>query len=138
MLTRSVMGLAVLFWTAAVTQADPGSPKNDGINITEIMAQIPGGAAIKPGGDESGLPKFEDVTKGMTADKGLFTLWSYPADAKDKDSEKLLCEIPASFLGEKFMLSTSFSGGGFFTGFPLDERVVQFELLDRQLLLVEP
>src|SRR6185503_13698175 len=76
--------------------------------------------------------------KGMTADKGLFTLWSYPPDAKDKDTEKLLCEIPASFLGEKFMLSTSFSGGGFFTGFPLDERVVQFELLDRQLLLVEP
>lgn len=74
----------------------------------------------------------------MKSTEGLFTLWYYPADKKDKDSEKLLCQIPQSFLGEKFMLSISFSGGGFFTGFPLEERAVQWELLDRQLLLVEP
>jgi hypothetical protein len=70
--------------------------------------------------------------------EGLFTLWFYPPDAKDKDTEKLLCQIPAGFLGEKFMLSTSFSGGGFFTGFPIDERVVRWELLDKQLLLIQP
>ncbi|MEE8147967.1 MAG: zinc-dependent metalloprotease, partial [Longimicrobiales bacterium] len=52
--------------------------------------------------------------------------------------EKLLCQIPVGFLGQKFMLSTSFSGGGFFTGFPLDERVVKWDLLDKQLLLIEP
>ncbi|MFQ5589705.1 MAG: zinc-dependent metalloprotease [Phycisphaerae bacterium] len=83
-------------------------------------------------------PKFEDVVKDMVPQKGLFTLWSYPADAKDKDKQKLLCQIPKSFLGEDFMLSVSFSGGGFFTGFPLEERVVEWELLDRQLVLVAP
>jgi hypothetical protein len=87
---------------------------------------------------KAGLPDFKVVTKDMKSDKGLFTLWYYPPTAKDKDPQKLLCQIPAGFLGEKFMLSTSFSGGGFFTGFPLDERVVQWELLGNQLLLVEP
>ena len=86
----------------------------------------------------SSLPKFDQVTKGMKSEQGLFTLWHYPPGTKDKDPEKLLCQIPSGFLGEQFILSTSFSGGGFFTGFPLDERVVRWELLDKQLLLVEP
>lgn len=97
-------------------------------------------AATAPAGREepSPYPKFEEVTKDMEAQKGLFTLWAYPTSAKDKDKEKLLCQIPAAFLGQKFMISTSFSGGGFFTGFPLDEQVVSLELLDRQLVVVEP
>ncbi len=87
---------------------------------------------------KSPYPDFKEVTKDMKSDEGMFTLWYYPAGAKDKDSEKLLCQIPSALLGENFMLSTSFSGGGFFTGFPLDERVVKWEVLDRQLLLIEP
>lgn len=83
-------------------------------------------------------PKFEDVTKDMESQKGLFILWQYPESAKDKDQQKLLCQIPAGFLGQKFMLSSSFSGGGFMTGFPIDEHVVKWELLDRQLVLIQP
>ena len=88
--------------------------------------------------EKSPFPDFEKVTKDMVSDKGLFTLWSYPPGTKDKDSQKLLCQIPSGFLGEKFMLSTSFSGGGFFTGFPLEEGVVKWELHNKHLLLIEP
>ena len=91
-------------------------------------------------------PKFEEVTKEMQAHAGLFTLWYYPPELLRKaqergliyQEEKLLCQVPFGFLGKKFMLSTSVSGGGMFTGFPLDERVVQWELFDNQLILVEP
>jgi hypothetical protein len=83
-------------------------------------------------------PEFKDVTKDMVSKEGMFTLWSYPADAKDKDTEKLLAQIPSALLGQKIMLSTSVAGGGYFTGFPLDERVVEMQILDKQLLFVQP
>lgn len=130
-----LMTMAVL--TGSVVLADP--PQGDaGLELpAEIMKMAMAGKG--PGEDEKPTyPPFEDVTKGMESTKGLFTLWSYPADAKDKDKEKLLAQIPGGFLGEKFMLSISISGGGFFTGFPWEERVVQWEMLDRQLILVEP
>jgi hypothetical protein len=114
-------------------------PEKAGIDLPpDVLIKAMSGGAVPTESQLPALPKFEDVTKDMQSAKGLFTLWYYPAEAKEKDREKLLCQIPAAFLGEKFMLSTSFSGGGFFTGFPLDERVVQWELLDRQVLLIEP
>ena len=135
--TKWVLCLTVgLSGGAVVADQPPAGETNLDLSqiISSMSGQLPAGLAVP----KEGLPDFKEVTKDMTSRKGLFTLWSYPASAKDKDPEKLLCQIPASFLGEKFMLSTSFSGGGFFTGFPLDERVVQWELLGRQLLLVEP
>jgi hypothetical protein len=110
------------------------------IEIPSHLVQMLAGsrAARVAAGEEGSFPDFDQVTRGMKSDKGLFTLWYYPPDAKDKDQEKLLAQIPAGLLGEQIMLSTSYSGGGFFTGFPLDEHVVRWELLDRQLLLIEP
>lgn len=118
--------------------ADDSPGGQDQLDLSQIMSAMSGNMGAAMSQASGGLPDFKSVTDGMTADKGLFTLWSYPAGTKDKDPEKLLCQIPVGFLGEKFMLSTSFSGGGFFTGFPLDERVVQWELLGNQLVLVEP
>jgi hypothetical protein len=106
--------------------------------VAQIVAKAAGGPPAATSAPPKPYPKFEDVTKDMVSKKGLFTLWHYPPDAKDKDQQRLLCQIPQGFLGENFMLSVSFSGGGFFTGFPLEERVVKWELLDRQLVLVEP
>ncbi len=134
---RHVFACCLAFSLALVnTQAGPPQ-EGSGPDIAESMAKAAGKNADKPSDGSSG-PKFEDVTKDMKSQTGLFTLWSYPASAKDKDSEKLLAQIPSGFLGEKFMLSLSFSGGGFFTGFPLEERVVQWEIHNKQLLLVEP
>lgn len=122
----------------AWVSTEAGPPAGDqAIDVAEMAKAAAEAKADRP--PEKGMfPKFEEVTKDMESQKGLFTLWQYPASAKDKDREKLLCQIPSGFLGEKFMLSTSFSGGGFFTGFPLDERVVQWEVLAKQLLLIEP
>ena len=88
--------------------------------------------------EEKEYPDFKEVTKGMEKREGLFTLWYYPESAQGKDKEKLLCQVPSGILGEQFMLSTSFSGGGFFTGFPLDERVVKWQIFNKQLLLIQP
>ncbi len=139
MFTRILLvGLALIGY-GAWALADEGKVADPAaIDITKIIAQMAGGppgAAAEP---EKAFPPFEEVTKGMEAHKGLFTLWYFPEESKDKDTEKLLCQVPAGMLGQKFMLSTSFSGGGFFTGFPLDERVVQWEMLNKQLLLIEP
>ncbi len=118
--------------------SEAGPPSGDqALDMSEMIKMAQGKGPNGPE-DKPEFPKFEDVTKDMEAQKGLFTLWSYPAGAKGKDSEKLLCQIPKGFLGENFMLSVSFSGGGFFTGFPLEERVVRWETLDKQLLLIEP
>ncbi|MGD2109909.1 MAG: zinc-dependent metalloprotease [Phycisphaerae bacterium] len=118
------------------TEAGPPSG-DEAIDLAKMMQMAKGGPD-KGSDDESPFPKFDEVTKDMESKKGLFTLWSYPPSAKGKDKEKLLCQVPKSFLGEDFMLSVSFSGGGFFTGFPLEERVVRWEQLDKKLLLIEP
>ncbi|MFH0983017.1 MAG: zinc-dependent metalloprotease [Planctomycetota bacterium] len=138
------MHFRMLLWCLAIqgygvcALADEAAVNPKAFDLTQIIAQMSGGSPPGAAEPEKESPPFEEVTKGMEAKKGLFTLWAYPEGAKDKDPEKLLCQIPASFLGEKFMLSTSFSGGGFFTGFPLDERVVKWQELGRQLLLIQP
>ena len=134
---RRIVLFSLLATIASSTNfaAPPGG--DQALDLSKIAMAMKGGGPPSSE-DESPFPKFEDVTKDMESAKGLFTLWSYPSGAKDKDAEKLLCQIPASFLGEKFMLSVSFSGGGFFTGFPLEERVVKWAMLDKQLVLVEP
>jgi len=121
-----IVAVLILGWIQA--QAQQPSPQT-----TEQAAKQP--AAAK---SEQEYPDFKEVTKDMEEHKGLFTLWYYPEDTKGKDKEKLLCQIPSSFLGQMFMLSTSFSGGGFYTGFPLDERVVKWEELGKTLLLIQP
>jgi hypothetical protein len=129
-----VLVAALMAWASAYAGPPDGAEAPD---MAKMIAAAKG--AADNGGDEKpAFPPFEEVTKGMESQKGLFTLWYHPAGAKDKDTENLLCQIPAAFLGEKFMLSTSVAGGGFFTGFPLDERVVQWEQLEKQLLLIEP
>lgn len=131
---RFSTALAVLL--AWVTVEAGQGTEDMAVDVSAMMKMAEGAKGEKS--DKGPFPKFEDVTKDMESKKGLFTLWSYPRGAKDKDKEKLLAQIPAGFLGEKFMLSVSFSGGGFFTGFPLEERVVKWELRGKRLVLVEP
>ena len=138
MLTRTLLLCLAVQCYASSVWADEAAKKADALDLSQIIATMSGGAPPAAADAQKEYPDFEDVTKDMEQHKGLFTLWFYPEGAKDKDTEKLLCQIPSGSLGEKFMLSTSFSGGGFFTGFPLDERVVKWEEHGRQLLLIEP
>ncbi len=137
MVRRSVMFGLALCCTFAAASADVQSG-DEAIDMAALAKMAKGGGGDKPDTDKGPFPPFDKITKDMQSHKGLFTLWDYPDGAKGKKREKLLCQIPAGFLGEKFMLSVSFSGGGFFTGFPLEERVVRWEVLDEKLLLVEP
>ena len=138
-MVRCTLPLALLAACGLMLPAVGDEPPNpNAINIREIVDVMGGAVGPAAMGDEDGLPEFGEVTKDMKSDQGLFTLWYYPPAAQDRDQQRLLAQIPADFLGEQFMLSTSIAGGGFLTGFPLDERVVRWELLDKQLLLVEP
>ncbi|MHC4333525.1 MAG: DUF5117 domain-containing protein, partial [Planctomycetota bacterium] len=132
MLYKRILITAVVLLACIQAQAQQTPPK------PSPGAAAKAGKAAKPAKPKKEYPDFKEVTKDMEEHKGLFTLWYYPADAKGKDKEKLLCQIPTRMLGKNFMLSTSFSGGGFFTGFPLDERAVKWEQFEKKLLLIEP
>jgi hypothetical protein len=137
----SLMIIAALCLPAArgdQPAADSQPTADNALDVQEMMMKMAGAAGAGEKKPDSPFPDFAKVTEDMVADKGMFTLWSYKPGAKNKDSEKLLCQIPQSMLGQRFMISTSVSGGGFFTGFPLNERVVKWEMHDRQLVLVEP
>lgn len=133
----STLSFCAAAGVALAQNAPPASPEKAlAIDLAQLMQAAGESPAAAPK-DES-FPPFAEVTKGMKSVPGFFTLWSFPPDAKDKDQERLLAQVPSRCLGEKFMLSTSMSGGGFMTGFPLDERVVMWQVQGRQLVLVEP
>ena len=131
----AVTGSCLALSAAAGDDPPRGAENLDLSSVVSLVGEMPFGLM---GAADAPFPDFKEVTKDMTKEEGMFILWRYPESAADKDQEKLLAQIPSALLGQQFMLSTSFSGGGFFTGFPLDERVVRWELLDRQLLLIEP
>ena len=138
MRSRWIAISTILALTCPATLAGPPGANQEAATIDAATLMQLAGAGGGPSSAEQSWPKFEDVTKDMESTSGMFTLWHYPASKADKDQQRLLAQIPASMLGEQFMLSTSVAGGGFYTGFPLDERVVKWELLDRQLVLVQP
>lgn len=114
----------------------PGQTNPQNLDFGSLVQMISASSSTPSRSSDEKFPDFKEVTKDMTSQAGLFTLWFYSGG--EKDPEKLLAQIPSGLLGEQFMLSTSVSGGGYFTGFPLDERVVRWELMDKQLLLVQP
>jgi hypothetical protein len=120
--------------------ADKPQPDPESIDLSAIVQMMGSSGSAAAPEDDAPYPDFKEVTKDMKpiAENTMFVLWRYPAGTPDKDTEKLLCQIPSQMLGEQFMLSISVAGGGFLTGFPLEERVVRWEVLDRELLLVEP
>lgn len=136
-LTLGVAAGAGFALAQTAPQAGERSADPQALDIASIMSQV-SAVTVAGGSSDAPLPKFEDATRGMISKPGLFTLWFYPETDQDKDQERLLAQVPAGFLGEQFMLSTSISGGGFFTGFPNYERVVRWDLMNRQLLLIQP
>ncbi len=138
------VALTVVSVLGAVAE-DRNPPTNpQSLDLSSVVKIMGGPGPMGAPGESPPLPEFAKVTEGMERvkpqDKTLFILWRYNEESrnKGKDPEKLLAQIPAQLLGQQFMLSTSFSGGGFFTGFPLTEKVVRWELMDKQLVLVEP
>lgn len=84
------------------------------------------------------FPDFAEVTKDMKADEGLFTVYRYDPNDKDKDPEKVLLRIPKALLKEDLLFATSISSGGPLTGFQGNDWLVRGEVLDKNFKLVTP
>jgi hypothetical protein len=78
------------------------------------------------------FPPIQEVTKGYEARRGFITLHV------DMKKHRVLGEIPGNLLGKPFLLAVSIAGGGYYTGWQWDDRMVLWERLDRKLVLVEP
>lgn len=130
----------IALWTSSVVWARPSRGETGAAAAapSEAAKVVAADAAKKDDKSKSPFPKFEEVTKDMEAQKGLFTLWAYPKGATNKDPEKLLCQVPSGFLGKQFVISVGFSGGGGFTSMQLDQYVVKWERMNKKLLLIEP
>lgn len=83
-------------------------------------------------------PDFKEVTKDMQEIPGLFTLYRYPQDDKEKDAEKLLCRIPKNLLDEDILFATSISSGGMFTGWMWSDYLIRWKIVGNQIKLLTP
>lgn len=87
---------------------------------------------------EDEYPKFEDVTKdhkevtGPMGETGFFPLFY------NKKTDQLLAVIPKSSLEKKFLLASSIAGGPTFAGYMWGDRVVEWQEIDKKLVLIEP
>lgn len=104
----------------------------------EALAAMKAAGADKKDAQAKRFPDFEEVTKDMKATEGLFTFYRYDPEDKTKDSEKLLCRIPAGMLGKDLLFATSISRGGFFTGWMWTDYLIQWKIVGDNLVLATP
>lgn len=126
-----------------------------GLLATSVFAQnhkpepqavaLPNASEPAKGGGEGEAAKkpkrfgdFADATKDMQALDGLFTLYRFDPNDKDRDSEKLLCKIPRALLNEDLLLATSIAAGGPMTGYQWADWLVRWEIVGTNLKLVTP
>jgi len=129
----AVIGLAV----QSPAQADSQVQDQDAV------AKAPSGAPKGPeaaDGDKKAkrFPDFKDVIKDMETTEGLFTLYRYDPNDKERDSEKLLCKIPKGLLNEDLLFATSISRGGQFTGWMWRDHLIRWEVVGKHLKMVTP
>lgn len=96
--------------------------------LLPALGQNPPGEQ-QPEGTKEEFPKFEEVTKDLQKIEGWWTLY--------RKENRLLAEIPSGHLGKPFLLATSFSRGPY-SGWMWDEILVQWERLEKKLLLIQP
>lgn len=113
----SCAAIAACFWVGVLCMAqEPEKPK-------------------QPAPPKPDFPPFEEVMKDFTevptAEPPLFTLWF------NKKTDSLRAQIPASFVGQKFLIATSMSGGPVATGFQLDHFLAYFEEMNKGLVLMQ-
>ncbi len=75
------------------------------------------------------LQPAEELLEGFKAERGLVTV--------HRKQHQAYLEVPASQLGQPFLLATSISGGPTYTGFQWQEMVCAWERIGDQLVLME-
>jgi len=84
------------------------------------------------------FPDFKEVTEGMKPTEGLFTLYRYDPQDKNRETERLLCQIPRALLEEDMLFATSISRGGSYTGWMWNDYLVRWEIVGKVLKMVTP
>ena len=105
--------------------------------VAQNGAPTPPKGAPGSGKEAKRFPDAAEVTKGMQATEGMFTLYrDDPAD-KEHDPEKLLAKIPRSLLGQDLLFATSLSRGRM-SGWMWRDALVRWEIVGKQLTLTTP
>ena len=85
---RSAIVATCLALVACGLPATADEPaRQDGLDVTEIMAAMQGAPPEASAEPKKAFPDFKKITEDMKSVEGMFTLWAYPPDAKDKDKE---------------------------------------------------
>jgi hypothetical protein len=120
--------------------ASPALPQAQEVALPTGLPQAAGAEKKEKAGEEG--PKrfgdFKELTKDMKELEGLFTLYRYDPEDKNRDPEKLLARIPARLLNEDLLFATSISSGGSFTGWMWTDYLFRWEISGDQLKMVLP
>jgi hypothetical protein len=82
-------------------------------------------------------PDFNTVTKGMQPSPGLITLFQQSPQDPQRDSSKLLAQIPRGLLNQDLLLASTISRGEN-AGFNWDDYLIRFEMLDKKVIISIP
>lgn len=101
-----------------------------------------GKAPDAPAGGKPDKPKrfaeLKDAVENMQTLSGLFDLYRFDPNDKDRDPEKLLCKIPRNLLDEDLLFATSISSGGELTGYMWQSHLIRWEIVGNHLKLITP
>ena len=90
-----------------------------------------------PAAPEFKWPDFAVMTKDMQPTAGMFTVFRFNPNDPSKDHSKLLCEIPRGLLKQDLLLAVSASRGAY-AGWQLDDYLIRFEMVGRQIRITLP
>jgi hypothetical protein len=115
-----------------VSAKDPEAGPPSGPQATDASPEA------KEKKEKPDFPDFAEVTKehkevlGPEGKPGFFPLYH-----REKD-DQLLCVVPNDMLGKNFLVAMSIAGGPGFAGWMWGDRVVQWQEMDKKLVLIEP
>ena len=110
-----------------------------GAAVVAMMLTLAGGVTPVHANDKPDFPPMEKVTEGLskvvsTAD-GSAPLWEL---YEDRESGKLLAALPRGYDKKMIMIACTVSGGDAHAGVMGPTHYVQWERVDKQLMLVAP
>lgn len=124
-----VAGVALL---AAGAYTLPGYSQNAPPAPVQAPPQQPQAGPPAPA-----YPDFNAVTKGMQPSPGLITLYQSAPNDPQRDSAKLLAQIPRGLMNQDLLLVSTISRGEQ-AGFNWGEYLIRFEMQDKRVLISVP
>jgi len=124
---RWAVALSVGFLVLALT----------GLPLLAQPPQMPKPPSAEKGDKEAPKPDFPPFEEAMkefqevqTTEPSYIKLWY------NKKADALRAQLPASLIGQRFLIATSVAGGPAATGFQLDHYLAYFDRMDKKLVLM--